>query len=130
MRADLQAVHPVLGARDVAELVQFYQSLGFAVVFQDAPSDPKYVAVRRDGMELHIQWADKEQWAYPTDRPAFRFMVSDVDAIYGEFVKSGAASPDMSQGSPWAAPANTPWGTREFHLRDPSQNSLQFYCPL
>jgi hypothetical protein len=63
------------------------------------------------------------------DRPAFRFVVSDVDALYGEFVQSGGVRPDTSQGSPWAVPKDTPWGTREFHLRDPSQNSLQFYQP-
>jgi len=114
----------------VAELVQFYQCLGFAVVFQDAPKNPRYVAVKRDNVELHLQWADKEQWAYPTDRPAFRFVVSDVDAIYKEFVRSGGVRSDTSQGSPWSAPTDTPWGTREFHLRDPSQNNLQFYSPL
>lgn len=130
MTAKLQAVHPVLGARDVAELVHFYQCLGFAVVFQDAPKNPRYVAVKRDSVELHLQWADKEQWAYPTDRPAFRFVVNDVDAIYKEFVRSGVVRTNTSQGSPWAAPTDTPWGTREFHLRDPSHNNLQFYSPL
>ena len=130
MRANLQAVHPVLGARDVEELVVFYQCLGFVVVFQDAPLNPKYVAVRRDGVELHIQWADKEQWAYPVDRPALRFVVTDVDEMYKEFVKSGSISSNTSQGSPWASPQDTPWGTREFHLRDPSRNNLQFYQSL
>ena len=130
MTANLRAVHPVLGACDVEELVRFYQCLGFAVVFQDAPTNPKYVAVRRDGVELHIQWADKEQWAYPIDRPAFRFVVTDVDEIYKEFSKSGGIRSDARQDSPWASPKDTPWGTREFHLRDPSQNSLQFYRVL
>jgi catechol 2,3-dioxygenase-like lactoylglutathione lyase family enzyme len=130
MKTHLLAVHPVLGARDVAESVRFYQRLGFVVVFQDAPSEPSYVAVRRGGVELHIQWADKEQWAYPVDRPAFRFVVSDVEAIYREFVESGGVGTETGQSSPWAVPANTPWGTREFHLRDPSQNILQFYRPL
>jgi len=129
MSNHFEAVHPVLGASDVAELVRFYIGLGFAVGFQDNPADPKYVAIRRDSVELHIQWAEKGQWAYPIDRPAFRFVVSDVDATYREFVASGAVRPDTSQGSPWSAPADTPWGTREFHLRDPSQNSLQFYRP-
>ena len=127
MRAKLLAVHPVLAARDVPESVQFYQRLGFAVTFQDAAANPKYVAVSREGVELHIQWADREQWAYPIDRPVYRFVVSDVDAIYAEFVESGAVRPDTNPVSPWAAPADTPWGTREFHLRDPSQNGLQFY---
>jgi hypothetical protein len=92
--------------------------------------NPKYVAVKRDGVELHLQWADKEQWAYPTDRPAYRFEVTDVDEIYQEFVKSGGLRSELSQGGPWASPKDTPWRTREFHLRDPSQNSLQFYRPL
>lgn len=130
MGANLQAVHPVLGATDVEALLRFYARLGFAVVFQDAPINPQYVAVRRDAVELHIQWADKGQWAYPVDRPVFRFVVTDVDEIYQEFVKSGGVNSDTSQGSPWASPQDTPWGTREFHLRDPSHNGLQFYRPL
>jgi len=129
MTASLHAVHPVLAASNVEESVRFYKSLGFAVVFQDAAINPKYVAVKRDGVELHIQWADKEQWAYPIDRPAYRFVVTDVDEMFQEFVKSGEMRSDVSQG-PWASPKNTPWGTREFHLRDPSQNSLQFYRSL
>lgn len=110
--------------------MRFYDRLGFSVVFQDAPINPKSVAVRRDGVELHIQWADKGQWAYPIDRPAFRFVVTDVVEIYQEFVKSGGIGSDTTQGSPWASPKDTPWGTREFHVRDPSQNSLQFYRAL
>ncbi len=130
MTANLLAVHPVLGARDVEESVRFYRSLGFELVFQDAPTNPKYVALKRDGVELHIQWADKEQWAYPIDRPIFRFVVTDVDQIYQEFVKSGTIRSNTTKGSPWASPQDTPWNTREFHLRDPSQNSLQFYRAL
>jgi hypothetical protein len=101
MRADLQAVHPVFRARDVVESVQFYESIGFSLAFQDSPTNPKYAGVRRDGVELHIQWADEEQRAHPTDRPIFRFVVGDVDALYGEFVKSGAVHPLSSQGSTW-----------------------------
>lgn len=127
MKAKFLAAHPVLMARDVASSVQFYRTLGFALSFQDQPEDPKYAGVVRDSVELHIQWADSSQWAYPTDRPAYRFLVSDVDAIYQEFLGSGSIHADAGHGSPWAAPADSPWGTREFHLRDPGHNSLQFY---
>jgi catechol 2,3-dioxygenase-like lactoylglutathione lyase family enzyme len=130
MTAHLQIVHPVLMAKDVAASVQFYSALGFTLAFVDQPGDPKYAGVVRDGVELHIQWADPEQWAYPIDRPAYRFVVSDVDAIYREFAESGSIDPSTGRGSPWTVPADTPWGTREFHLRDPGQNSLQFYQPL
>lgn len=127
MNVRLRRVHPVLAAMDVAASVDFYGRLGFRLLFQDAPRAPKYAGVARDDVELHIQWAAPEQWAYPTDRPAYRFLVSDVDALHRELVASGGVDAHSSQGSPWAAPADTPWGTREFHLRDPGQNSLQFY---
>lgn len=130
MAALLQVVQPVLMAMDVAASVQFYSALGFTLSFVDQPGNPKYAGVVRDGVELHIQWADPEQWAYPTDRPAYRFVVSDVDEIYREFAGRDCINPNTSQGSPWAIPADTPWATREFHLRDPGQNSLQFYQPL
>jgi catechol 2,3-dioxygenase-like lactoylglutathione lyase family enzyme len=127
MTASLTAVHPVLASNDVAASIQFYRRLGFELRFQDHATDPKYVVVNRDGVELHIQWADAHQWVANLDRPAYRIMVTDVDAIYGEFTRSGALSGNGSHGSPWAVPADTPWGTREFHVRDPGQNSLQFY---
>ena len=130
MKTSLLGVHPVLGSRDVEASVRFFRDLGFELLFQDAPEAPRYAAVARDGVEIHLQWADSEQWAYPVDRPAYRFLVSDVDALYAEFVKSGRINAETGQGSPWAAPANTPWGTREFHLRDPGLSSLQFYRPL
>ena len=124
MTAHLEQIHPVVMAGDVAAAIQFYGRLGFTVTFQDDATNPKYVGVRRDNVELHIQWADESQWAYPTDRPAYRFAVDDVDGLYAELEAAGAI---RASTSPWAAPANTPWGTREFHVRDPGQNSLQFY---
>jgi catechol 2,3-dioxygenase-like lactoylglutathione lyase family enzyme len=130
MKSRLQGIHPVLASNNLAASIRFYRGLGFTLLQQDEPEEPKYAVVERDGVQLHIQWADQEQWAYPVDRPACRFMVSDVDTIYREFVDSGIVSPETSEGSPWAAPAETPWGTREFHLRDPGRNSLQFYRPL
>jgi len=123
----LESVHPVLMCRDVPASVRFYGRLGFSLVFQDDPADPRYAAVTRDGVELHLQWHDRSQWAYPNDRPTYRFLVRDVDALYSEVRDGGALAPEASAGSPWLAPADTPWGTREFHLRDPDGNGLQFY---
>ncbi len=129
MKSILEGVHPVLASNDVVASVLFYRDLGFTLVFQDNPDAPRYAVVTREGFALHIQWADAGQWAYPVDRLACRFLVNDVDAIYRECSEKGRIDADTGHGSPWAAPADTPWGTREFHLRDPGQNSLQFYRP-
>jgi predicted enzyme related to lactoylglutathione lyase len=130
MPAVLQSVNPVLASNDVTASVKFFSRLGFTLLFQDAPIEPKYAAVCRDGVELHIQWTAPEQWAHGTDRPVYRFRVSDVDALYAELVEAGGIDTESNHHSPWARPADTPWGTREFHLRDPGKNGLQFYCPL
>lgn len=125
--ATIQAIHPVLAARDVAASIRFYRLLGFVLSFKDDENVPRYAALHRDGLELHVQWADAGQWVEGLDRPACRFLVDDVDALHAQLVATGAVDANASDGSPWAAPADTPWGTREFHLRDPGGNSLQFY---
>jgi len=127
MPAEITAVHPVLMARDVADSLAFYARLGFTEVFRDAPAAPRYAGVRRGAVELHLQWADPGQWAHPGDRPAYRFPTPDVDALYAEAAGAGALA--GAAGGPYASPADTPWGTREFHLRDPGANILQFYGP-
>lgn len=129
MAAFLEAVHPVLIASDVAESVRFYLDPGFTRLFQDQPTAPRYAVVERDGVQLHLQWGDPTQWAHPVDRPTCRFPVSDVDAVFQDFVEGGKLTPSALGTGPWSTPAQTPWGTREFHLRDPGKNGLQFYRP-
>ena len=130
MATRLHSVHPVLMSSDVAASIGFYERLGFTVIFRDDQGAPRYAAIKRDGVELHLQWHDKDQWAYPTDRPTYRFAVEDVDALYGELHEWKAVGTQPSGGSPWRIPADTPWNTREFHVRDPDGNGLQFYRAL
>lgn len=129
MSARLLAAHPVLAARDVAASVRFFELLGFTLSFLDHAQSPRYAVLRRNEVELHLQWSDPGQWIDGLDRPAYRFLVDDVDALHCAWTASGGVNADSSNHSPWAAPADTPWGTREFHLRDPAHNSLQFYRP-
>ena len=60
----------------------------------------------------------------------YRLLVSDVDGLYRAFRSAGAIPDHALAFSPWSSPGDTPWGTREFHLRDPDGNGLQFYRPL
>jgi catechol 2,3-dioxygenase-like lactoylglutathione lyase family enzyme len=127
MPVEITAVHPVLMAHDVTAALVFYARLGFAEVFRDAPEAPRYAVVRRGSVELHLQWADPGQWAHSGDRPAYRFPTPNVDALHAEAVAAGVAAAPAD--GPYASPRDTPWGTREFHLRDPGGNALQFYGP-
>lgn len=121
MAARLEAVHPVLMTGDVPASIRFFEGLGFSLAFSDSTNDPKYAGVRRDGVELHLQWHDPEDWPAGADRPTYRFLVDDVDAFFGEFLASGASHHHHTE------VRDTPWGTREFHVLDPGRNGLQFY---
>jgi catechol 2,3-dioxygenase-like lactoylglutathione lyase family enzyme len=125
----LEAVHPVLMSRNVVASIRFYRRLGFSLTFRDRPRGPRYAALARDGVEIHLQWQDESQWAHAIDRPTYRFVVHDVDAWYRALRAAGALE-RKAGGSPWRKPGDTPWGTREFHLRDPDGNGLQFYRAL
>jgi len=127
MPSALESIQPVLMSRDVTVSVRFYECLGFTLAFQDNPLDPRYAGVVRDRVELHLQWQDAEQWAYPIDRPTYRLGVQDVDALYAELQERGALAGNANSSSPWRKPGDTPWGTREFHVQDPDGNGLQFY---
>ena len=118
--ARLKALHPVLMSRDVAASVRFYEALGFKEAFRDSPSAPRYAAVRRDGVELHLRWHAASEWVHPGDRPTYRCLVDDVDALFAEVVGRDAQLDRTEL-------RNTAWGTREFHVRDPDRNGLQFY---
>jgi catechol 2,3-dioxygenase-like lactoylglutathione lyase family enzyme len=119
----IDAVHPVLASRDVAASIRFYGQLGFVRAFTDDAENPRYAAVVRDGVELHLQWHDAKEWEYPNDRPNYRFVVTDVDGLYQECRAAGISDNIKPV-------AETPWGTREFHVRDPDGNGLQFYRRL
>jgi catechol 2,3-dioxygenase-like lactoylglutathione lyase family enzyme len=119
----IKSVNPVLPARDVSATVSFFlNKLGFARIFQDAPTEPKYAGVRRQGVELHIQWHDPAEWA-AVERPSLRFNVEDLEGLLAEFRNRDAMGPEV-------AIRSTPWGTKEFAFFDPNQNGLTFYSDL
>src|SRR3954452_2580477 len=109
MVAHIDRVEPVLHARDVVGAIEFYARLGFEERFRDDELAPKFAVVRRGGAVIAIQWHDFEGIG---DRPTLRFYVPDVAALSTEL----GSDFDRTEIS------DTPWGTREFHLRDPSGN--------
>lgn len=117
----LLALHPVIPVRDVASSLAYYTTrLGFVTAFQDDEAAPRYAGVRRDGVELHLQWHDPSTFAEGVDTVSLRFLVDDVDSLYGEY-EDKAVFHDRT------ALRNTPWGTREFAFYDPDGNGLFFY---
>jgi hypothetical protein len=116
MEPKLECVQPVLMSRDVVSSIRFYEKLGFVLAGQDAPHDPKYARVRRDDVEIHLQWHDAKEWNYPNDRPTYRFVVRDVDGLYERFCESRALADATTV-------AETPWGLGNSTFENPTLDS-------
>ncbi|MFK7803443.1 MAG: glyoxalase superfamily protein [Anaerolineae bacterium] len=115
-----KAVNPVLPCKDVAQAIKFYlEKLGFSLAFQDSAANPNYAGVRRDGVEIHLQWHAETEWGR-TERPMLRFIVADVDTLFIEFSDKEVFHENT-------AVRDTAWGTREFAFYDLNQNGLTFY---
>jgi catechol 2,3-dioxygenase-like lactoylglutathione lyase family enzyme len=116
-------VHPVLPAKNVSEAIVYYtEKLGFRLMFQDAEHDPKYAGVRRDKVEIHLQWHDPSEFK-KVERLALRFFIDDVDGLFEEYK-------DKDVFHSQTALRDTPWGTREFAFYDLNGNALFFYRVL
>ncbi|HZY88775.1 MAG TPA: VOC family protein [Gemmataceae bacterium] len=121
--ARFNAVQPVLPVRDVDKAVRFYvECLGFRLAFRDRPGpDANYVGLRRDGVELHLQWhAEADFKGVEAGTLMLRFAVDDPDALFGEYKDKGVFHERTRL-------TDTPWGTREFAFFDLDGNGLTFY---
>ena len=113
----------MLPSRDVAAAIGFYVGrLGFRLAFADSTRDPSYAGVRRDGIELHLQWHDAAEWSR-VERPMLRFVVPDVEGLFEEYREQGVFHERT-------ALRRTAWGTREFAFHDLDMNGLTFYRDL
>ena len=113
-------IHPILGARQIERAIEFYtERLGFNLAFKDSADAPNYVGLRRDAIELHMQF----QFEHEMGTIRLRFLVEDPDALFNEYRERGVEC--SASGI-----RDTPWGTREFALYDMDRNALTFYRDL
>jgi uncharacterized glyoxalase superfamily protein PhnB len=119
--AQFREVNPVLPVRSVRDAVLYYtEKLGFRLLFQDDPQDPRYAAIERCSVRLHLQWHDPESFRDGVDTASLRFVIDDVDALFAEYQDKGVFHERT-------ALEDTEWGTREFAFYDPDKNGLFFY---
>ncbi|MGB6267516.1 MAG: glyoxalase/bleomycin resistance/extradiol dioxygenase family protein [Olleya sp.] len=124
MKPTLHQIHPVLPVQNVLAALFFYtQKLGFEIAFADDPKNPKYAGVRRDHVEIHLQWHDAKEWDFNVDRPMLRIVTQYVDSLFEEYKDKEVFHPET-------AVKNTAWQTREFAFYDLYKNGLTFYQNL
>jgi len=123
-KAFLKHIRPVLPVRNVSEAVNYYvERLGFTLSFKDSGNNPGYAGVVRDGIGIHLQWHDENDWTDGMDSVLLKIYVDEVDALFEEY-KTKAVFHENT------ALKDTSWGTREFAFYDTNMNGLVFYRDL
>lgn len=82
-----------------------------------------YAGLRRDNIEIHLQWH-----ADTIDDPLLggsvvKFFVKDIDPFHAEFLSRGTIPEGKLR-------RNTPWGTHEFGFYDLNNNAVFFVQDL
>ncbi len=84
--------------------------------------EPRYAGIRRDDVEIHLQWHDEIDFA-SVEKLNLRFYVEGVDELFEEYKTRDVFHENTEL-------RQTPWGTREFAFYDPDSNGLTFYRDL
>ena len=124
IKTESWAVAPVLGARDVRLATAYYEDkLGFTCedrVFVPGGDEAVYAILNRGGVIIHLQIRRREINANRQEIESNGyFTVTDVDALYAEFLERGA----IIVRPPVDAPN---YGMRDFIVEDPDGNRLLF----
>ena len=111
----LDSVTPILSVLDLSAALEFYERvLGFRRAW--TWGEPAYLAsVCRDQVELNLGVRGK---VGPPDTSQAYLRVSGVDRYFAQLSKAGAEIRE--------AIADRPYGLRDFSVRDPSGNVLDF----
>ena len=106
------------------EALKFYvNKLGFSIAFADDSKNPTYTGIRRDDIEIHLQWHDANEWEAGFNTPILRIVTQNIEDLYEEYKGHDV----FHKNTPIK---ETPWQTLEFAIFDLYGNGLTFYKDL
>lgn len=115
---------PILPARNLAEMRQFYERLGFTAAGWWPNEFGGYAILVRRNLTMHF-------FSYPELSPADNYgqcywRVVDPDGLYSEVTRADLTAWPTARVMPIE---DKPWGTREFAMVDPSGNLIRIGKP-
>ena len=115
---------PMLPAgKDIKAALDFYeQKLGFTTTYK--AEDWSMVIIKRGAVEIILQNNDDPHTASQT---SLRIQLTGVDALYREYQAQAIAPFEQGEGAGLGSLKSTPWGTREFAVRDLAGVCIAFY---
>lgn len=124
MTSILHQIHPILPVQNVVEALSYYvKQLGFIIAFADDSKNPTYAGIRRDGIEIHLQWYDAKAWDVGFNTPSLRIVTEHIERLYEEYKYLDVFNEKTKL-------LETEWQTREFTVSDLYNNALTFYQNL
>ena len=121
----LSNLTPMIPAgKDINAALTFYeQKLGFVATYK--ADDLGMVILRRSGVDIILQNIDDPHTASQT---SFRIQLSDVETLYNEYQAQSIPPFQLdADGAGLGTLKATPWGTREFAVRDLAGVCITFY---
>jgi len=113
-KASLLDIIPVLPSADLERDLAWYEKhTGFTRFLGDS----MYAGIRRDQLEIHLQFHHGTAEDPVNGGSVIRIFVTDIMPLYNEFVDRGTIPEDKLR-------MNTPWGTHEFGFYDLNRNAL------
>lgn len=106
----VHAVVPRIAVGNAEQTQAFYERIGFACTYRDEG----FMIVERDGVQLHLHPSAEP----PTRHGAFWIRVSNIDALYQEYLAAKVITSSEVKAQPW--------GFKEFHICDPFRNIFIF----
>ena len=120
-KGHLHQIHPILPVQNVVEALKYYvHQLGFTIAFADDSKKPSYAGIRKDDIEIHLQWHDSIEWESSFNTPMLRIVTENIEALYDEYSAKNVFHENT-------ALKETALGTREFAFYDIYKNGLTFY---
>ena len=108
--------HTVYPVADVAASIDWYRRvLGFEPRVVNPPDDvPVYAVISRDAVSLHLLRQDEAPHGLRSPVEAQMWIDGGLDELFAQIRRSGV---EVIQ-----APADQPWGHRDFIVADPDRN--------
>ncbi|MBA3872002.1 MAG: VOC family protein [Anaerolineae bacterium] len=109
--------------KDMKAALNFYEhQLGFIETYK--ADDLGMVILRRGAVDIILQNIDDPHTASQT---SLRIQISGVDALYDEYQAQAIPPFQQGDGAGLGTLKATPWGTREFAVRDLAGVCITFY---
>jgi len=118
-----QVTPTIPAGKDIKAALDFYeQKLGFTATYK--ADDFSMVILKRGAVEIILANSDDPHTASET---SLRIQLSGVDALYREYQAQSIAPFQQGNGAGLSTLKMTPWGTREFAVRDLAGVCITFY---